>query len=155
VSEVQALLNKAARPFAASEMLLGAGDVDFAASRAYYGYFYVAEALLLHEGLSFSRHGQVIAQYGRIFSKTDRLEPRFHSALVRAFSVRAAADYSTNPGSEASSVEESIREGRAFLDAARSYLRQRETEDANSWPTLLNPPKSRGRPPENPVLLIV
>jgi uncharacterized protein (UPF0332 family) len=29
---------------------------DFAASRAYYGCFYTAEALLLSEGLSYSRH---------------------------------------------------------------------------------------------------
>ena len=132
MSEVQALLDKAARSFAASEMLLGAGDVDFAAPGAYYGYFYGAKALLLHEGLSFSRHGQVVAQYGRIFSKTGRLEPHFHSAFVDAFSVRAVADYSANPGLETDTVEESIRVGRAFLDAARSYLRQREAEDAGS-----------------------
>ena len=46
---------------------LRAGNSDFAASRAYYGCFYVAEALLLSEGLRFSRYGQVVAQYGRRF----------------------------------------------------------------------------------------
>ena len=37
--EVDDLLAKSERPFAAAELLLGAGDADFAASRAYYGYF--------------------------------------------------------------------------------------------------------------------
>ena len=68
MSKIWALLDKAARSLAASERLLDAGDADFAVSRAYYGYFYVAEALLFREGHSFSRHGQVLAQYGRIFS---------------------------------------------------------------------------------------
>lgn len=128
MSEVQALLDKAARSFDASEMLLSGGDLDFAASRTYYGFFYVAEALLLHEGHSFSRHSQVIGQYGRIFAKTDRVERRFHRAFAQAFSIRTAADYSTKPGLESSTVEELIREGRAFRDAALSYLRQRKVD---------------------------
>ena len=65
--EVEALLRKAERSFDAAEPLLRAGNSDFAASRAYYGCFYVAEALLLSEGLRFSRYGQVVAQYGRRF----------------------------------------------------------------------------------------
>lgn len=128
MSEVHALLDKAARSFDASEMLLGGGDADFAASRTYYGFFYVAEALLLHEGHSFSRHGQVIAQYGRIFAQTDLLERRFHRAFMQAFSLRTAADYSTKPGLETGTVEELIGEGRAFRDAALSYLDRRRAE---------------------------
>ncbi|CAA9497085.1 MAG: hypothetical protein AVDCRST_MAG25-3698 [uncultured Rubrobacteraceae bacterium] len=129
MSEVYALLDKAARSFDASEMLLNSGDVDFAASRSYYGYFYVAGALLLHEGHSFSRHGQVIAQYGRIFAKTDRMERRFHRAFMQAFSIRTAADYSTSPGLEAETVGDWTREGRAFQEAALRYLAQTEVED--------------------------
>ena len=41
-----------------------------------YGYFYVAEALLLSEGLSFSRHAQVISQYRLHFAKSEVLDPR-------------------------------------------------------------------------------
>lgn len=36
------LLNKAWRSFEVAEVLLGDGHADFAASRAYYGCFYVA-----------------------------------------------------------------------------------------------------------------
>ena len=106
--------------------------MDFAASRTCYGFFYVAEALLLHEGHSFSRHGQVIAQYGRIFAKTGRVDRRFHRAFTQAFSIRTAADYSTKPGLQTDTVEELIREGEAFLAAAREYLERREAEAADS-----------------------
>lgn len=109
-------------------MLLENGDVDFAASRAYYGYFYVAEALLLHKGLSFSRHGQVISQYGLRFAKTGRLPPRYHQAMIRAFSLRQAGDYDAELELDAGEVRELIEEGSNFLNAARDYLDREDTD---------------------------
>ena len=85
MNEAQALLAKAERPFGAAERLLEAEDTDFAASRAYYGNFYVSEALLLSKGLAFSRHAQVISQYGLYFAKNEVLDPRFHRLMRRAF----------------------------------------------------------------------
>lgn len=77
------------------------GDTNFAVSRAYYGYFYVAEALLLSKDLSFSRHGQVISQYGLHFARDKILPRRFHRLLDEAFSLRRVADYSTEDTPEA------------------------------------------------------
>ena len=51
--EVKALLEKAKRSRKAAAKLFKDGDVDFAASRAYYSLFYTAEALLLSRALSF------------------------------------------------------------------------------------------------------
>lgn len=124
MSEIEALLEKAERSFSSAERLLENGDADFAASRAYYGYFYIAEALLLSKSLSFSRHGQVIAQYGAHFARTEALAPRFHQLMRRAFSLRQTADYSTEPPPEPEKVTELISGGEDFLRAAREYLRQ-------------------------------
>lgn len=55
------LFAKAQRSFDAAEGLLEDGHADFAASRAYYGCFYTAEALLFSKGSSYSRHAQVAA----------------------------------------------------------------------------------------------
>src|SRR5215471_5933071 len=49
--ETEKLLAKASRAIAAAKLLLQAGDVDFAAGRAYYAMFYVAEALLAEKGV--------------------------------------------------------------------------------------------------------
>ena len=53
----------------AAQLLNDQGFHDFATSRAYYAMFYVAEALLLGEGLTFSKHSAVIAAFGKSFVK--------------------------------------------------------------------------------------
>lgn len=63
--EQAALLKKARDSLRGAKLLAGDELYDFAASRAYYTMFYVAEALLLGEGLSFSKHSAVIAAFGR------------------------------------------------------------------------------------------
>ena len=85
---VEALLAKAARSRRAAALLGEQDYLDFAASRAYYALFYVAEALLLAEGLSFSSHAALIAGFGKTFAKTQRLAPRFHRYLIDAQDIR-------------------------------------------------------------------
>lgn len=123
MNNVQNLLLKAERSFAAAERLLEAGDADFAVSRAYYGYFYIAEGLLLSKGFRFSRHSQVIAQYGFHFARTSQLNPRFHRLFDRAFTLRQLADYSADPTvMEPQAVRDLIEGGREFLTDAKEYL---------------------------------
>jgi uncharacterized protein (UPF0332 family) len=128
LSEITALLDKAARSFNAAERLLPTADVDFAVSRTYYGCFYIAEALLLDEGLSFSTHAAVIGEYGRLFAKTRKLDQRFHRLLMASFSLRQSAEYTTDFDLGDDDVRGMIEEGRAFLDAARGYMEHRSGE---------------------------
>jgi len=51
------LLHKAQGAIEAATLLLQGGKNDFAAGRAYYAMFYVAEALLFEKGLEFRKHG--------------------------------------------------------------------------------------------------
>jgi uncharacterized protein (UPF0332 family) len=117
------LLVKAQRSFEAAESLLEDGHADFSASRAYYGCFYTAEALLFSRGLSYSRHSQVVAQFGRHFAKTEELDARYHRLLIEAFALRQAADYSATPETVSEEdAEHTIQEGKDFLSAARDCL---------------------------------
>ena len=119
------LLDKARRSFDVAEDLLEGGHADFAASRAYYGYFYTAEALLLSKGLSYSRHSQVVAQFGRLFAKTGELDASYHRLLIEAFELRQAADYSAAPDTVSEEdARHTIREGKTFLAVARERLEQ-------------------------------
>src|SRR5213594_1430495 len=83
-AEQAALLEKAKSSLDASVLLLERDFYDFAASRAYYVMFYVAEAILLGEGLTFSKHSAVIR---RPMKKARHLE-NDHSPLEKG---RAAA----------------------------------------------------------------
>ena len=59
--EVGAHLERAVQSIQAARDLASTGYYDFAASRAYYGAFYAATAVLLSEGLESSKHSGVIA----------------------------------------------------------------------------------------------
>jgi len=59
--QIQDLLHKADESLQAAKLLSREKYYDFAASRAYYTMFYVAQAFLLNKGLTFSSHAAVIA----------------------------------------------------------------------------------------------
>jgi uncharacterized protein (UPF0332 family) len=120
--ETQAFLEKAERSFDAAESMLNGGSTDFASSRAYYGCFYIAHALLLTHGHRYSSHAQVIGQYGLLFAQPDLLDRRFHQLLIRASKIRQLADYQVEVSIEDEVVTDLIREGREFLKAASLYL---------------------------------
>lgn len=87
------LLVQAQESLAAARILNQSGFHGFAASRAYYTMFYVAEAFLLGKGLAFAKHGGVIAAFGEHFTKTGIVPKEFHRHLIRGMQVRHAGDY--------------------------------------------------------------
>ena len=116
------LLDKAERAIRAAETLLDQSDADFAAGRAYYAMFYVAEALLNERGLGFSKHSAVHAAFGEQFAKTGQLDPKFHRWLLDAFDKRLEGDYGTDIKLLAQDVMAMITQAREFLQQARVHL---------------------------------
>ncbi|WP_424095169.1 HEPN domain-containing protein [Moorena producens] len=78
------LLLKARQSLGAARVLLDNGYPDYAASRAYYTMFYIAEAFLAGEGMSFSSHAAVISAFGRDFARTGRVPVEFHRFMIDA-----------------------------------------------------------------------
>ncbi len=122
--EVKALLEKARRSQKAAAKLFKDGDVDFAASRAYYSLFYTAEALLLSRGLSFSSHSAVIANFGKEFAKHGALHPKFHHYLMESQDRRNIGDYSVLAEVTREQVREMLAWAKEFIKAGESYLKQ-------------------------------
>lgn len=115
-------LVKAAESIDAADLLLKNGYLNIAASRAYYACFYTAQGLLLSLGFEYSSHRQVVAQYGRYFSKTRLLDPSYHLLLLNSFDLRQFADYQVEESVEEEVVSDLISGGRSFLQAASDYL---------------------------------
>ncbi len=67
--EMAANLERAEASIRAAKELVTGGYYDFVASRAYYGAFYAATAVLLGEELEFNKHSGVIAAYIGSLSK--------------------------------------------------------------------------------------
>jgi len=55
--------------------------------------FYVAEAFLEGEGLSFSKHAAVISAFGKHMVRSGKVPKEFHRFLMEAQDVRQSGDY--------------------------------------------------------------
>ena len=112
--EIAGLLAKARRSIKAAERLLQAGDNDFAVSRAYYGMFYVAQAMLLTRDLRRSKHSGVIAAFQEQFVKSGDVPDRFFHLLRDGFEDRAEGDYGF--------AEITRDQAEAGIEAARQFV---------------------------------
>jgi uncharacterized protein len=96
--EQEALLRKAYSSLDAARLLANQKYYDFSISRAYYAMFYVAQAFLSGEGLSFSKHSAVIAAFGQHFAKTGRVPAEYHRYLIESEQLRNVGDYDVQSG---------------------------------------------------------
>ena len=117
-----ALLRKAGESLRAAELLATNELLDFAASRAYYTMFYVAEAFLLNEGLTFSSHAAVISAFGRDFARTGRVPVEFHRYLIDAQDLRNQGDYDIDSAITEAEVNQLIGHAEQFLELAQRLL---------------------------------
>ncbi len=120
--ECAQILKRAGESIEAARVLHERGLFGFSVSRAYYAMFYVAEALLLAKGLSFSKHSAVIAAFGEHFIKARLLDPRFHQHLIEAFDKRQIGDYAFQEEIEPDDAKRQMERAAVFLQAAREWL---------------------------------
>ena len=126
------LLEKADRAIQAADALLNTVGGEFAAGRAYYAMFYIAEALLHERDQKFSKHGMVHGAYGREFAQTGLLDRRFHRWLIDAFDIRLQDDYDAGALVSDERVREMLERARLFLDAAREFLHEQRPPDSST-----------------------
>lgn len=120
--EQAALVQKAQDSLRGARILAAEELHDFAVSRAYYAMFYLTEALLLGEGLAFSKHSAVIAGFGRHFIKSGRMGAELHRFLREAQDQRNRGDYGTGDPLSAAEAAEQIQRAEAFLSAVLTAL---------------------------------
>lgn len=129
--EQQALLLKAERSLAAARLLADEGHPDFAASRAYYAMLYAVQALLLGEGLSFSKHSAVIAAFGKHFAKKGRLPAEYHRFMIEAHDSRNVGDYDTGQSLKVSEAHKHIARAAEVLASARKAIAGNGAKDSD------------------------
>jgi uncharacterized protein (UPF0332 family) len=115
------LLAKARQSLSAAKLMLEGEYPDYAASRAYYTMFYIAEAFLEDKGLSFSKSG-VISAFDRKFARTGRVPVKFHQYLIRAQELRNAGDYGELGAVTSDRAAESIAQAEEFLELAQNAI---------------------------------
>ena len=112
------LIESARDSISAAKVLLSSGFPGYAASRAYYAMFYIAEAFLEGEEMSFSKHSAVISAFGRYFAHTDKVPVEFHRYLLDAQDIRFNGDYGRRSAVTNEQAQEQIDRAEKFLELA-------------------------------------
>jgi uncharacterized protein (UPF0332 family) len=120
--EIKRLLDYADESHKAAKVLIEGGFIGFSAAQSYYTMFYLTEALLLSRGLKFSSHSAVIAAYGKEFSKTKLLDPKFHRYLIVAEERREEGHYDASQNISDNDALESFQWAEEFRRAVKDYL---------------------------------
>ena len=86
--------------------------------------FYVAEALLLNENLSYSSHAAVISALGKYLVKTNKIPIKYHRYLIDAQNQRNRGDYDVNPDLTREDADKLIVQAKEMLNFTNQYLVQ-------------------------------
>ena len=129
--EQKDLLLQARDSLGAAKLLMKGEYPGFAASRAYYAMFYIAEAFLEGDGLSFSSHSAVIGAFGREFAHPKRVPVEFHRYLIEAQEARQSGDYGDRQAVDSDEAQEHIDRAEAFLKLAQKLIGPLPEEDKN------------------------
>ncbi len=122
--EIAANLERAEKSIQAATELAVSGFYDFAASRAYYAAFYAATAVLLDEGLEFSKHSGVIASIHQRLVKTGKLDKEQGKELNWLFELRNVGDYGVTIHVSQQDAERAVQVAESFLRVIKSLLQQ-------------------------------
>jgi uncharacterized protein (UPF0332 family) len=134
------LFESARDSLAAARLLLNGGFPGFAASRAYYAMFYIAEAFLEGKGLSFSKHSAVIAAFGQHFAHTGQVPTQFHKFLLQAQELRHSGDYGTTHSVTTEQAESTMAQAEMFLQLAERLIGPIPPRDAAESSTFSDTP---------------
>lgn len=123
----QTLLRKAEENISASDALIEQGYYDIAISRLYYAMFYCAEAVLLSENFTFSKHSAVISAFGQHFAKTGILPLELHRSLIEAQDMRNLSDYDLMAVLTQDAATTQLTKARIFLQSVSEFLGQKHS----------------------------
>jgi uncharacterized protein (UPF0332 family) len=105
-----------------AELLLGAGKLAGSVSRAYYGAFHYARALLLSVGEQPRTHAGLTRVLQRDFARAGRMPPEVAALLSRLMTFRQDADYTAEYVFTVGMAQQGLADARAFIASARVIL---------------------------------
>ena len=105
-----------------AELLFGAKKLTGAISRAYYGAFHYARALLLTIGEEPRTHGGLVRLLQTNFVRTGKMPPETGALLSRLMNQRQDADYTAEFVFTEAMAEDELNDARTFISAARAIL---------------------------------
>lgn len=121
---VEALLSLAREKVSAAEGLKRMGFYRDAISRAYYGMYHGAQALLLAYGKGAIGHAGTISAFNHYFVKTGKIPEKFTKWFSALKESREFADYEGLRKFSKKDVQKVVKETEEFLKAVERLIRE-------------------------------
>jgi uncharacterized protein (UPF0332 family) len=116
-------IERARAKLAAARRLLDSEDWDDSISRAYYGAYHAAQALLLTVGLEPRTHTGTVSLFGLHFVKAGKIDARLGRALREIKEDRENGDYAEVTFFDADDARCRVEDAAQLLAAAVALLR--------------------------------
>jgi uncharacterized protein (UPF0332 family) len=129
--DIAEIVQKAERSLNTAFSIFQNNDFDFAVSRAYYSMFYMAEAVLLTKGLSFSKHSGVISGFNQYFVKMKIFDTKYSKMLDAVSKGREVADYDYSHIFSKEKAQELLNNAKEFLEITKKYLLELDKKQEN------------------------
>jgi hypothetical protein len=119
---VEASLQRAEKALKSAKLLEENGQLEDAASRAYYAMFHAARALLFSKGVTARTHRGTISLFGEKIVKQGILDAEFADMLRKAFDLRQKSDYELYTELNAELVKEAIRNAGKLTEKVKELI---------------------------------
>ncbi|MDI6846701.1 MAG: HEPN domain-containing protein [Candidatus Bathyarchaeia archaeon] len=115
----KASLERAEKALKSAKLLEQNGELEDAASRAYYAMFHAARAILFSKGVTAKTHRGTIFLFSEKIVKRGILSEEFADTLRKAFDLRQKSDYELYTQLTPNTVKETIKNAEKFIKKAK------------------------------------
>lgn len=119
---VEASLKRTDECLKGAKILLKEGELHGAVSRAYYGVFHAAKAILYTKGIKAKTHSGARALFGEYIIKPGIIGKEFADILRNLFNARQLSDYEVYAELDRDEVQMLLTQAEKFLGAVREIL---------------------------------
>lgn len=119
----KASLERAEKALKSAKLLQENGELEGAASRAYYAMFHAARAILFNKGINAKTHRGTISIFGEKIVKQRILSEEYADMLRKAFDLGQKSDYELYTELNAETVKEAIKNAEKFIKKAKELTK--------------------------------
>ena len=117
-------IEKAVKSLHVAEICLKGKEYEDVISNAYYAMFFTAEALLYCDGMEYKDHKGVISNFGKEYSKTNKVEKGLHTDFINLFNERNRVDYQLKTEITEQYASESLGKSVLFVKYIAVYINE-------------------------------
>lgn len=122
LNEVNQWIVRSDQSLRAAQLLMRNGFYNDSISRSYFAMYYATRALLVRDGLDFTKPKTMLVILGKDYVKAGRLEACYHKSFLQACDARSKAEYSLLNEADAGDAQWLIGQASEFVSEIKHIL---------------------------------